>query len=197
MLGDRANEYQLVLRPHADLRNKIMKVKAEFAEKFHCDQAKWGKVHIMLVSFTQLEIMEGKIVNRLKTIAMGHAPFKIELKDFGSYPAHTIYINIDSKFQVKNVIRELKAAQKLMTINKDNKPHFLDDPHVHIAGKLLPWQYEKGWKEFSQRQFSGRFVADGMLLVKRAFGEKAYQIVGRFGFMNLPINTKQGELFGK
>ena len=96
---------------------------------------------------------------------------------------------------VFNLSKELKAAQRLMTLNKDNKPHFLDNPHIIIAGKLAPWQYEKGWLDYSHRQFTGRFIADSMLLIKRKVGEKAYQVVKRFEFMNLPVITKQGELF--
>ena len=193
--GYRYNEYLLVLSPHEELWNKIVKVKEEFSEKYKAPTARWGKPHITLVNFVQFEMMEERIVNRLKTIAMGYTPFKVELKDYGSFPSHTIFINIESKQQVQNLARELRPAQQLMTLNKDNKPHFIDNPHITIARKLLPWQYEKGWLEYSHRHFTGRFIADGMLLLKRRVGDKAYQIVQRFEFMNLPVSTKQGALF--
>ena len=140
-------------------------------------------------------MMEERLVNSLKTIGMGYTPFKLELRDFGSFPSHTIFINVESKLQVKNLTRELRQAQKLMTLNKDNKPHFIDDPYIPIARKLLPWQYEKGWQEYSHRHFTGRFIADGMLLLNEGLERKTYQIVQRFEFMNLPVTTKQGELF--
>lgn len=193
--GYRYNEYLLILNPHEELRNKITQVKKEFYEKYEAKTALWGKPHITLVNFVQFEMIEERVVNRLKTIAMGYTPFKVELRDYGSFPSHTIYINIDSKQQVKNLVRELKPAQSLLTLNKENKPHFIDDPHLTIARKLLPWQYEKGWQEFSHRHFTGRFIADSMLLIKRKVGEKAYQVVQRFEFLNLPVTTKQGELF--
>jgi hypothetical protein len=82
-----------------------------------------------------------------------------------------------------------------MKLDSDNKPHFIDDPYIMIARKLLPWQYEKGWLEYSHRHFTGRFIADSMLLLKRRQGDRAYQIVQRLEFMNLPVTTKQGELF--
>ncbi len=195
MPGYKQNEYLLVLSPHEELWNKIKKVKEEFSEKYKSAQAKWGKPHITLVNFVQFEMMEERIVNRLKTIAMGYTPFKVELKDFGSFPSHTIYINIETKQQVQNLIRELKPAQQLLTLNKENKPHFTDNPHLTVARKLVPWQYEQGWQEYSQRHFTGRFIADSMLLIKRRVQDKAYQVVQRFDFMNLPVTTKQGELF--
>ncbi|MDB5198946.1 MAG: hypothetical protein JWO92_909 [Chitinophagaceae bacterium] len=193
--GYRYNEYLLILNPHEELRNKIMQVKKEFGEKYKAPIAFYTKPHITLINFVQFDMMEERLINSLKTIAMGNAPFKVELKDFGSFPSHTIFINIESKQQVQNLVKELRPAQRLMTLNKDNKPHFIDNPHLTVARKLLPWQYEKGWLEYSNRHFTGRFIADSMLLIKRKVGDKAYQIVQRFDFMNLPVTTKQGELF--
>jgi hypothetical protein len=85
-----------------------------------------------------------------------------------------------------------------MKLNDDNKPHFILEPHIPVARKLLPWQYEKGWLEYSNKHFTGRFIADGMLLLKRPVDEidnYRYQIVEKFQFQNLPVVTKQGELF--
>lgn len=151
----------------------------------------------MLVNFTQYEIMEERIVNRLRTIAMGYTPFKVELKDFGSFPAHTIYINITSRLPIQNLVKEIRSGgQRLMKLNEDNKPHFIMEPHLTIAGKLKPWQYEKGWLEYSNKHFTGRFIADNMTLLKRPAGEMKYHRVKQFDFQNLPVTTKQGELFG-
>ena len=193
--GYQYNEYLLILNPHEELRNKIMQVKKEFGEKYKSPSSMYTKPHITLVNFVQFEMMEERIVNRLKTIAMGYTPFKVELKDYDSFPSHTIFINIESKRQVQNLVKELKPAQRLLTLNKENKAHFIDDPYVLVARKLLPWQYEQGWLEYSHRHFTGRFIADGMLLIKRRVGDKAYQIVQRFEFMNLPVTAKQGALF--
>jgi hypothetical protein len=92
------------------------------------------------------------------------------------------------------LVKGLKTAQTLLK-TKETKPHFTDDPHVTIASKLLPWQYEKGWLEYSHRHFTGRFVATDMLLLKKGEGMKGYRTVQKFAFMNMPVVTKQGELF--
>jgi 2'-5' RNA ligase len=88
-----------------------------------------------------------------------------------------------------------------MKLNDENKPHFIMEPHLTIARKLQPWQYEKGWLEYSNRNFSGRFIADSMLLLKRPVADTGeqrvkYQTINRFEFQNMPVTTKQGELFG-
>ena len=193
--GYRTNEYLVVLSPHEELWQRILKIKREFAENYKAPTAVWGKPHLALVKFQQIEMMEERIVNRLKTVSMGYHPFKVELKDFGSFPSHSIYINVTSKLPIQNLVKQIRSAQQLMKMDKDHKPYFLDEPNFAIARKLVPWQYEKAWLEYSQRQFTGRFIADGMLLLKRREGDKGYQIVQRFEFLNLPVTTKQGELF--
>ena len=195
--GYKIYEYLLVISPHKDLWDKIMEVKKKFAEDYQSEHAKWGKPHVTIVNFVQYTMIEERIINRLHTIAMGYPPFKIELKDFGSFPSHTIFINVISKLPIQNLVKEVrKESQKLLKLNDDNKPHFITEPHLTIARKLQPWQYEKGWLEYSNKHFTGRFIADSMVLLKRPVGEMKYQIAERFQFQNLPVATKQGELFG-
>jgi 2'-5' RNA ligase len=194
--GYKVYDYLLVLNPHEALREKIMQVKKQFYETYKAPAAVYGKPHITLVSFTQYGLAEERIVNRLKTIAMGYRPVKIELKDYGSFPSHTIYINITSKIPVQSLVKTIRAeTQLLMKLDKENKPHFILEPHLTIARKLQPWQYEKGWLEYSHKHFTGRFIADAMLLLKRPVGEMKYQIAGRFEFQHLPVTTTQGALF--
>ena len=199
--GYRVNEYLLVFNPHEELRNKIMQVKQDFYDTYKAATAKWGKPHITLVNFVQYEMIEERIINRLKMIAMGYHPVKIELKDFGSFPSHTIYINITTKMPIQNLVKDIRAqTQRLMKLDDDHKPHFILEPHLTIARRLEPWQYEKGWLEYNHKHFTGRFIADAMLLLKRPIGEPdtyrvKYQVVQRFEFQNLPVATKQGDLF--
>lgn len=197
MPGYRVYEYLLVLNPHEELRNRIMQVKQEFYDTYKAPTAIGGKPHVSLVNFMQYGMMEERIINRLRLVAMGHTPFKVELKDFGSFPSHTIYINITSKVPVQGLIKEVRhQAQRIMKLNDENKPHFIMEPHMTIARKLVPWQYEKGWLEYSHKSFTGRFIASGMVLLKRPAGEMKYQVVQRFEFQNMPVTTRQGELFG-
>ncbi|MBS1935965.1 MAG: 2'-5' RNA ligase family protein [Bacteroidetes bacterium] len=194
--GYRQNEYMLILDPHEELKNKISKVKEEFAETFDAPSAKWGKPNLALVRFRQLEMMEERIINHLNVVAMGFHPVKVELKDFGSYPSHTIFIGVTTKEPIKDLVKQIRPWQKLLKLNEDHKPHFIDDPVFTVARQLKPWQYENAWKAYQHKNFTGRFIADSMLLLKREVGETAWKIARRFEFLNLPVTTKQGELFG-
>jgi 2'-5' RNA ligase len=149
----------------------------------------------MLVSFYSWDMQEEKIRQRIKNISMGTAPFKVELKDFGSFPSHNIYINVATKIPIANLVKDLKDIQRLMKVDPDHDPYFVNEPYITIARKLLPWQYEKGWLEYSNRQFTGRFIADSILLLKRRAGTRSWQIADRYQFENLPVNSRQGLLF--
>jgi 2'-5' RNA ligase len=196
MAGYRINEYQLVLKPHEELWNRLKKIRGEFAEIYQVPLPKNNKPHITVVRFYAFEMNEERIMQRINTIAMGFAPFKIELKDFGSFPSHTIFINVLSKLPIKKLSVALKDVQLLMKPGKELKPHFIDDAFISVGSKLKPWQYEKGWLEYSHRHFTGRFIADHMLLLKRNANTKlAFQIARRFDFQNLPVITRQGALF--
>ena len=194
--GYKIYEYLLVLNPHEELRNKIIQVKKQFFDTYKADAAVYAKPHITLVNFVQYQMMEERLINRLNVVAMGHHPFKVELKDYGSFPSHTIYINITSKMPVQGLVKQIRTqTQQLMKLNKENKAHFIMEPYLNIGRKLNPWQYEKGWLEYSNKNFTGRFIADAMLLLKRPLGEIKYEIAQQFEFQNLPVTTTQGALF--
>lgn len=99
--GYKIYEYLLVLNPHEALRDKIMAVKQYFFDTYKNSSAVYGKPHITLANFVQYEMMEERLLNRLQVVAMGCPPVKIELKDYGSFPSHTIYINITSKVPIQ------------------------------------------------------------------------------------------------
>ena len=193
MPGYRVNDYMVVINPPASMREKIENVKQEFHQNYPGVQVNHG-ANLLLVKFSTWEMMEEKIVQRLKVMAMGMAPFKIQLKDYSTYPSHSIFINMITILPVKEIIRELKTAQRLMK-SPVAEPHFPEEQHFIITNKIPASQYDKVWLEYSHRHFTGKFIADGMLLLKKMQGEKRFQIVDRYNFQNLPVSTKQGELF--
>ena len=189
-------EYILVLSPHEDLCKKITEIKESFADKYKSDEARWGKPYVTLATFVQRQMLEERLINRLQLIATGYHSVKIEMKDFGSFPSHTIYINVTSKIPVQNLVKNIRhEALRLMKLDEDNKPHFIMEPYLSIARKLKPWQYEKAWLEYSNKNFTAKFISEEMILLRRKVGEKRYVTVQCFKFKNLPVNIKQGELF--
>ncbi len=192
--GYKMCEYLLVLQPHEDLCNKIINVRQQFAENYEMPFVTWSKPQLTLLSFTQMKMMEERIVTRLKTIATIQKAISIELKDFGSLPSHTIYINVETTVAIKQLVKDLKGAQSLMKSDLQ-KPHFMENFYITVAKNLLPWQYEKGWLELSNTNFSGKFMAHRMLLLQRYEGDKTYKPLQKFDFLNKQFTTTQGNLF--
>ena len=204
------NEYLLILNPHEELRNKIQQVKKEFYDAYQKPQpALGGKPHVTLVRFTQLALMEERIIQRLRTIAMGFCPFKVELKDYGSFPSHTVYIQVTSKLPIRALLTEVRDIQRLMKLDQDHKPHFIDEPHIPVARKLLPWQYEKGWQEYKEIRAAGaihrrrdaaaetawRVNLQKAAIKRRDVGIQRQSLAGLGAVcipQNLPVATRQG-----
>lgn len=196
MPGYQLNDYLLILQPPPALSSKISAVRDAFNKVYRVPSTP-GKPNLLLCSFTQLAMVEERIVSRLRTIAMGFAPFKVELKNFGSFPSHTIYINVTSKLPIQSLLRKIRTdMQALLKTDNEHKPYFCGEPHFTLGRKLKPWQYEKAWLEYSQQHFTGRFIASEMLLLKRVHGtEGSWQVREHYTFQNLPVETKQGQLF--
>jgi 2'-5' RNA ligase len=195
MPGYRLNEYIIVLSPHEELSHRILSLRMELNHTYRYVFSTSLKPHVLLVKFRNLALAEERMVQRVQQIAMGLAPFKVELKDFGSHPSHSIFMNVSTRIPILQAVKELKQAQHIMQLNAEHKPHFIEEPCIMLAHKLKNWQYEKAWSDFSQRHFSGRFIADSLLLLKRPEGNQRYQIVRRMEFMNVPVAVRQGELF--
>ena len=196
MPGYRRFEYLIVLHPHRELSEKIAAIRKDFYKDYKLAGVPSSRANLALVKFEQLEMVEARIINRLHTIAMGYPAFKVEIKDFGIFPSHTIYANVTSKVPIQNLVKTIRTeAVKLMRHDPEKAPHFMLEPHFTIAAKLKPWQYEKGWLEYSNKHFTGKFIASEMVLLRRSEGERNWQVVKQFEFQNLPVTTKQGELF--
>lgn len=193
--GYNVTEYILALQPHEDLCDTLMQEKQIFAEKFDCPSALYNKPQVTLARFKQHDLMEPHIIRSLRNITASVSPFKVELRGFGSLPSHTIYITITSKVQIMDIVKSVRASQKLMKLDDDNKPHFMTEPYIQIAYKLLPWQYEKAWLEYEHKHFQGRFIASEIVLLKRKEGSRGYQLAEKFLFENIKTEIKQGSLF--
>jgi 2'-5' RNA ligase len=197
MPGYRINEYLLILNPHEELRNRIHKVQEKFAADYQTTAALNIMPNIPLVKFVQYEMMESKFMQKINNLAMTFKPIKVELKDYGSFPSHTIFIHVSNSSAITNMVKEIrKDSGRLFKLNEDNKPYFFNEPFIPIGRKLLPWQYEKAWNDYSHRHFTGKFIADSMLLLRRSIGDKKYMILSGIEFQNLYIpQTLQGNLF--
>ncbi len=178
------NEYLLIVQPHEDLYNKIMLIKKLFAQKYDCSVAAYTKPRITLINFIQWEMQELKLINRLKNVVATNNPFLVTINGFGSFPTHTIYANIQTKNNLVNLVKSMKPVQSILTLDNKNKPHFITEPHLTIARKLLPWQYEKAWLEYSNTPLTASFMVNELVLLKRQVDTKKYYHITTFPLLS-------------
>lgn len=194
-MNESINEYLLVIQPNEDVCEKIMTLKQHFSTNYQCPQALHLKPQISLLKFCHYELSESRFVNRFRNIAMVNAPFKITLNDFGSYPSHTIYANIQTTNQLTELSKELKQVQAFIKPDKQHKPHFITEPIISIAHKLLPWQYERGWLELSNTHFNASFTVNELLLLKRKEGNNGYKMLERLPLLSQVKKLEQASMF--
>ena len=187
-------EYLVVLEIEEELRNKVTGIKKEFYDRHKVPSSFTGRPNVTLARFESTELLEQKILNRLQVISSAIKPFSVELQNFGSYPMHSIFINIINQGHVNDLVLKLKEARTLMK-RSGKDPHFVEEPLVPVAIRLWKEKYKEVITEYSNKKFYGKFYAGSMLLLKRGGQENKYKIVRKFQFECLPVNNVQGVLF--
>ncbi len=190
------NEYLLIIQPDPSVAEKVNNIKKDFAAKYECPQIVYSKPHITLINFIQLQMNEQRIIGLMKNIISRHSSIHIAINGFGSFPTHTIYANVETKNSIVDIVKSLRPIQALLKIDKENKPHYITEPHLTIARKLLPWQYEKGWLEYSNTAFTTGFMANEVLLLRRNVEGGKYATAASFKMQGLGgFNATQASLF--
>ncbi|MBZ5857970.1 2'-5' RNA ligase family protein [Flavihumibacter profundi] len=193
--GYQVYEYQLVLVLPEALKEKLRKVKLQFAEQFDMPSAKSSAIMLPLVKFKQRQLLEQKLRHSLQQLIMGWQPFPVNLKGFASQPSHSIYIPVTSKNHLQQCTKSLKTIQHFLRPDKDQAAFFPGEHQVIVASRLKPGIYDKAWKQYAAKQFTAQFMAEAALLLKRRPGELHWQIAQRFEFRNLPVGIRQASLF--
>ena len=173
-----------------------MQEKQVFASKYNCPQAVYSKPHITIALFMQHALNEIRIIHRFQQIIHRHTCFKVELQNFGSFPSHTIFINVIAKQKIVELAKALRETSKLLTLDKEKKPFFITEPHLTVARKLSAGQYESAWLEYEHKNFQGMFMANELLLLKRKQGDKKYLITKKFSLSATVTDSMvQGRMF--
>ena len=196
MPGYRVHEYRLVVPLSESLQEKVQAIRKALHERHGVSFPFELKPSLTILRCHAFERMEARLMEKFQETAFSIKPFKVELKDFSAYPSHTIYIEVPTRDPFNELAKSLKKSKWLMNI-PDHEPHFINEPHLIMAQRLKPMQFIKMWLECEHSSFTGKYLADAMLLLRRTQNNQRYEVVRRMEFMNLPMNVKQGQLFGE
>jgi hypothetical protein len=137
---------------------------------------------------------EPKILSQLKGICSTFPQLKIEIRDYGSFPSHSIFLTVQTQEPIKQIQVSLRAIKKLAKVS-EHQPHFLNEPFIGIAFKIPSEVYDKAWPEYQQKGFTGQFIADGISITKKKDNGMGYKLLQKAPFKNHPMAVKQGGLF--
>ncbi|MDB5253269.1 MAG: hypothetical protein JWP27_2438 [Flaviaesturariibacter sp.] len=192
--GYHINEYRLVIPLSADLQEKIQAQRKRLHDNYKVKLPFEMPPALTILKCHAFEKTEARLIERFHQVALAADPFLVELGDYAAYPSHTIYIHVPTRTPFSELVKELKKMKWLMNI-QGHEPHFIPEPHLIIAQQLKPMQFINMWLECEHSSFSGRFLADHLLLLKRSAARRTYEEVRRLDFLCLAQEIKQGTLF--
>ncbi|GAA4320903.1 2'-5' RNA ligase family protein [Flaviaesturariibacter amylovorans] len=193
--GYRIHEYRLVVPLSEALQERIGTLRERLYERHRVKAGPEAPPALALLHFHAFEKTESRLLERLQGVAMGVAPFKVELQNFSAYPSHSIYINVPTRAPFQELVKELKKLKWLMNI-QGHEPHFISEPQLVLAQRLKPMPFIGMWMECEHSEFSGRFIADELLLLRRNAERGRWEELRRFELQQVGSVVKQGELFG-
>lgn len=189
-------EYFLIISLPVNLQDEVIALREDFHKSFETHHKIKGKPSLALALFLQYETMEQKVVRMFQHVASFFPPLSITLNNFGSFPTHSIYITVKENSAVYSLVKNIRSNSKgILQVNKETKPMIMLQPHIGIVRKLKPDIYERSWQKYQHATFSGFFVANEMILLRRPTNEHKWQLVSRFVFQNKSLPSTQGKLF--
>jgi 2'-5' RNA ligase len=192
--GYRIHEYRLVVDLPEALRERIAHLRARLHERHRVKSPFELKPSLTVLHCHAFEKTEPRLLERLAQLAMAMDPFRVELENFSAYPSHTIYINVPTRSPFQDLVKELKKLKWLMNI-QGHEPHFIPEPHLILAQHLKPMPFIGMWMECEHSEFSGRFIADRLTLLRRTSESGRWEEVRVLELLQLASAVKQGELF--
>lgn len=192
--GYRICEYRLIVPLGESLRESIAHLRRQLHEKYRLSVPFEVEPSLTVMHCHAYEGCETALKERMQQVASRVNSFSVALENFAALSSHTIYINTSGQQAFHDLARELKVLRSLISI-PDHDPHFIADPHLLIAQDLKPFQFIRMWMDCEHKPFTGQFLAEGMVLLKRSVTHHRFEELDRFDFACLAHCIKQGTLF--
>jgi 2'-5' RNA ligase len=160
-------EYLLLITPPEDAIRHIYKIKKEVGLRYGSRHALNSDARISLLKFLLVKGYEKQLLEELFCFCLNRMPFEIELNNFGVFPRHTLYVNVQENEGLKKLQNGLIM---LLTASVPVRNEHLQAIRKHfmtIAGKLNPLQFESVSNEYRKKKISSSFNVRNIVLLKR------------------------------
>lgn len=188
-------EYLMLIPPSDSVSGKVTEIKIIFSDVHGCKNAAKLTPHLTMINFLQRETMEFRIINCFEKFTQHIEPFLIALDGFGEFPHHTIYVNLSTTEPVVNLVKDMRSKfQRILKISDSLKPTFVTKPHLTIARGMTEEQHQTVWPIYKKEEFTESFMADQMVLIKRAVDPFTLKAIGKYSVVrHFPFLGKQRE----
>jgi DNA polymerase IV len=189
-MSENEREYLLVINPPIAIRNEVKRIKEEFSKDYDYPRAEKTQPHITLASFRLDESFEENIVKALDELCQFQEPIEVRLKNFNSFPSHTIFIDVINYSAIIDLVKSIKIK---LNLPRGTKKHFSFRPHLTVARGLSEEKFKKAITEFQFSDFNASFIASNMTLMKRKDEYDRCLVIKEFEWYKL-YNNKKCEL---
>ena len=159
--------YFVAIVPPEPLRSEAMQWKEYFAKEYNSKAALRSPPHITLhMPFRLKPDKEAALISTLQNVKI--EPFKIALKDYGSFSPKVIYINVVASVAITALYENVQFAlkTKMNLHNADYKGKGFH-PHITIAFRDLKKSfYQAAWGELKEKNYENSFQCSSFTLLK-------------------------------
>lgn len=187
-------QYMVLIRPSQAVEQKIRRLKSSLRNEFDLLPQQLQGGYLLLARFSQIPMLEQKMMDRLRLIAMEAQPFRAILKDYFWVPDHTMGIQVANPAGMHLLLSNFKRESRLFR-TANSKPYFNQYPAISLASRLQPNQYNALSKKYRYRHFSAAFMAEGMTVIRKSKLTGQWLVIEEMNFQNMPVFSRQGVLF--
>ncbi|MEK7151519.1 MAG: 2'-5' RNA ligase family protein [Patescibacteria group bacterium] len=139
--------------------------------------------HITLIPPAKLKDKKSErgLVDRVTVSINSLKPFAVNLKEVGYFGnRETIYIKVDRDTSIVDL--QSKVFKEVSNVINFSLGSFIDFsiPHITLVKGLSPEDGYGAWKELSREDFSGQFICDKIVLLKKRQGHRLWCTVDIF-----------------
>lgn len=175
--------YFVAIIPPSPIYEEALKLKLHFKDQYHSKASLNSPPHITLhMPFQWKEEKENDLVKTFEQFAIRLQPFNLKLSGFGSFAPRVLFIDVEKNNDLCFLHNELhQHCKKELNVFNANYKDKAFHPHLTLAFRdLKKPMYEKAWKEFEHKEFSGEFEVTKFALLKH--NGKVWEIYREFGF---------------
>ena len=169
-----SNLYFIALVPPPHICSEVMYFKHDLGTRFESSEALKVMPHITLKAPFKFPFENTRLIQWFNEMRIQQIPFKIEMKDFGSFPNKdhpVIYVCPVMSTPLYSLQRELIRSFRINFPQIKIIPLELKfNPHMTVAYRdLKPELFRKAWEEYKIKKYSATFEVNCFYLLQHNY----------------------------